>query len=164
MNQKDQATALAIFCDDIRVEVTGKLFCIGVYTTNVHIRPEDIFDRVAVLITIKWPRALIPNFVGVKTQVTAQPEMPYQALQFQSLNMSTDKPISPFSGFKMKTFLQLRFPPLRVDDTIDVWVKVDDQEIPAGRIYIEKAPDLNQAVNAFVQRTASTSKTPSPAA
>ena len=64
----------------------------------------------------------------------------------------------------MNSFLQLRFPPLRVDDTIDVWVKVDDQEIPAGRIYIERAPDLNQVVNAFVQRTTSTSETPSPTA
>ncbi len=132
--------ALAQFFDDIRVEMTGKTILIGQYVGDMILASEaPPVDRLAVLLSAKWPRDYVPQTVGVKIDVTAQPSL-IQPFAVPEPSDLSDKPPTPFAGITMQAMIQLRFPPVRAGDIVDVWLQVDGQDIPAGRLKIVDQP------------------------
>ena len=132
--EKPPIIALAQFFDDIRMEVTGKAILIGQYAGYMVLSPGSMpVDRVAVLLTVRWPRDYTPREMGMKIDVPGQPPLvhPLPALSPPDF---TNKPPSPFSGVMMQAVLHLRFAPLRIGDTIDVWFQADGHDFPAGRL------------------------------
>lgn len=140
MTDKSTVRALAQFFDDIRLESTGKLILIGQYFTDLVLAPGVLpTDRLAILITVRWPKDFVPNSFAIRIEVTGQApivqEMPPPPPMAQ-----TDAAPSPFAGVTAQTVIHCRFIPLRVGDCIDVWVQVDGENIPAGRLSVTGVP------------------------
>jgi hypothetical protein len=132
--------ALAQFFDDIRVEITGKTILIGQYVGDMILASGALpVDRLAVLLSAKWPRDYLPQTIGVKIDVTAQASI-IQSFAVPEPSGLSDKPPTPFAGVTMQAMFQLRFPPVRVGDFVDVWLQVDGRDIPAGRLKIVDQP------------------------
>jgi hypothetical protein len=128
--------AYAQFFDDIRVEITGKPILIGQYVgTLISMPGAPSVDRLAILLAARWPRDYMPSKIGVKVDVPGQPTIT-QAMAPPPAPDFSSKPISPFSGITTQAIIQLRFPPLRAGDIIDVWFEADDHPFPAGRLYV----------------------------
>jgi hypothetical protein len=129
-------TAMALFFDDIRLEVTGKTILIGQYVGDL-LLPAGAppTDRLAILLNLRWPREYMPRALGVRVDIPGSPSI-HQDLPAPAQPNFANKPSSPFAGVIMQGIVQLRFLPLRVGDLIDVWLKVDDTEIPAGRLRV----------------------------
>lgn len=147
-SDKPPIIAFAQFFDDIRLEVTGKFILIGQYVGTMLIIPgTQLVDRLAVLLTVRWPRDHMPSSLGVNVDIPGQPPI-VQALPTPSTPDFADKPLSPFAGIATQAILQLRFPPLRSGDIIDVWFEADGHKFPAGRLYVsDKAPILTSMLD-----------------
>jgi hypothetical protein len=146
MTDRPPITAMALFFDDVRFEVTGKVILIGQYVGDL-ILPDGAapVDRLAVLVHVRGPRDYMPVRLGVRIEVPGTPPV---VRQFPSPAASdfSDTPLSPFSASTMQAVIQLRFPPLRAGDLVDVWVQSDGNEFPAGRLRISNHPaDLSPA-------------------
>jgi hypothetical protein len=135
-SEKSPITAWAQFFDDVRAETTGKLILIGQYPIDMMILPNSLpVDRLAVLLTARWPREYEPKTLDVRIEIPGQPPI----IQPLPLPMKPDfagVPLSPFSGMIAQAVLQLRFAPLRIGDVIDVWLLTGENELPAGRLRI----------------------------
>ena len=128
--------AYAQFFDDIRIEITGKMILIGQYVGDLVLIPGPmILDRLSVLFTARWPRETKPKQLGIRVEIPGQPHIS-QVLPAPAMPDFTNKPISPFAGVTVQGIIQLRFPPLRIGDIIDVWIQADDYDIPAGRLNV----------------------------
>lgn len=133
-------TAVALFFDDIRIEQSGKSILIGQYSGDLLISPMlPPVDRLYVLLIAKWSRNYFPKHIAIRIDVPGVPSSVQQIPQPSTLG-AIDKPSSPFSACTMQISVQLRFPPLRVGDLIDVWLQVDGQDFPAGRLRVAEAP------------------------
>jgi hypothetical protein len=145
--------ALALFFDDIRLEIGGKLTLIGQYAGDLWLNPaSQPTDRLAVLLHLTWPREYEPRNCAFRIEVTGQPPIAQDFPTPRKPDFS-NKPLSPFSGILVQLAVHLRFPPLRTGDIIDVWCKVDDHELPAGRLRIGapqgQPPEPNAAAVVF---------------
>jgi len=137
MTEKPPITALAQFFDDIRMEVNGKTILIGQYNGDL-ILPQGtpmMVDRLAILLTARWPRDYVPKELGFKISIPGQPQIDQPLAPLPTVDFS-DRPVSDFSGVMIHGAIQLRFAPLRVGDTIEVWLKADGHDLPAGRLTV----------------------------
>jgi hypothetical protein len=129
--------ALAQFFDDIRVEATGKLILIGQYYGDMLLPPNLVvpIDRLAALVTMRWPRDHKPNDLSLRIEITGQPTIAQDLAGVPEIDLS-DKPVSPFSSITAQGMVHIRFLPLRIGDNIDVWVSADGVDVPAGRLHV----------------------------
>lgn len=134
-------SVFAQFLDDIRIEATGKAILIGQYTNGEMILPPGFppVDRLSILITARWPRSYRPEKFGLHIEIPGQPPLDQDFPPLAEPEFA-GKPETPFSGTTMQAIIQARFPPLRVGDTIDVWVKIDGHDFPAGRLTVHDKP------------------------
>lgn len=128
--------AAALFFDDIRIEVGGKLSLIGQYVGSM-ILPEGAspVDRLSLLFYVRFSRGFMPQSLQLKVLVPGQEAIK----QDVSVGPGPDRsqmPDSPFSAGIVESVIQMRFSPLRVGDNIDAWVIVDGHELPAGRLHV----------------------------
>ncbi len=135
--ESNQVTALAFFFDDIRLEIGNKLSLIGQYTLEMSFAEIALpVDRISVLLHVRWPRSHDIGKCLARVDIPGQPKADYQELPFQAaFDLDSDK--SAFSVNIMQAILNLRFPPLRSGDAIDVWFMADDREYAAGRLRIK---------------------------
>ena len=63
--------ALAQFFDDIRMEFTGKLILIGQSMDDLLLQKDSPlpFDRLAILVTMRWPRDYSPSSFKLKSKL-----------------------------------------------------------------------------------------------
>ena len=149
-NESPPVRVVALFFDDARLEVTGKAILIGQYTSEIGIHDPLLLDRLCVFLDIRWPRDYQPSNLTVRVDIPSQPLPVETELMVPAPLDYSNKPQSPFSGAVMQGVVQLRFPPLRYNDNIDVWVTVDGHRFAAGRVTIvppkPPAPSLAAAV------------------
>jgi len=144
MSDLPSITAIALFFDDIRFESNNKLILIGQYASDMIVSPGSLpVDRLSILLHVRWPLDFTPKTVIVRVSVPGQPPM-VQPLPTSDPIIIT-RPKSEFSSVIMQGIVQLRFPPLRAGDTIDVWVQLDGHDIPAGRLHISAPSSLGSA-------------------
>ncbi len=135
MVDRPPVTALAFFFDDIRTEVGNKLTLIGQYGPQMFITdPNFPVDRLAVLLHIRWPSGHHLSNAAVRMDLPGQPSQQYQNVPMEI--PKSEPSASPFSCNIMQVVVQIRFPGLRVGDNIDVWLRIDGHEFPAGRLNI----------------------------
>lgn len=133
-------TATALFFDDIRVEVTGKMILIGQYVGDMILGGgAPPVDRLAVLLNARWPRDYVPASLRVRIEIPGSPNIEYPLPLPAPMDFS-NIPVSPFSGVVTGFAIFLRFAPLRVGDMIDVWILADGTEFPAGRLRVSAQP------------------------
>jgi hypothetical protein len=129
--------ATALFFDDVRVEATGKPILIGQYIGDMYILDNvPPADRLAIVLDVRMPRDYLPTSCAARIVMPGQPEPIVQPLVRPEAPDYTEKPLSPFSGSITQCILQIRFPPLRVGDRIDVWFVADGHDFPAGRLNV----------------------------
>jgi hypothetical protein len=146
----------AQFFDDIRREDNGKLIAIGMYTGDMVLPPgAPPADRLAILITVKWPLTYTPSSLNVRVEVPGQPPITMADAFEAPRSAPLEAPPSSFAGATLQTVIQSRFPPLRIGDKIDVWLLVDEHEIPAGRLQVVAPTDSLQMNAPQNQSTAS---------
>jgi hypothetical protein len=147
-SEKSPVTAWAQFFDDIRMEASGKPILIGQYVTDMVIPLGSMpVDRLAVLIAAKWPREYWPTTLMVRINMPGQPPIEAALPVPEKIDVS-DKPLSPFSGYITQVAIQLRFAPLRAGDILDVWLRADEHDIPAGRLRITDGSSSQNAPSA----------------
>ena len=141
--------ALAQFFDDIRVEVTGKAILIGQYASYMVLSPGMMpVDRLAVLLTVRWPRDYIPREMGMKIDVPGQLPLVYP-LPAPSPPDFTNKPLSPFAGVMMQAVLQLRS--LRASGDFDqYWAFHLQQEYERNHQRRYQRPARKQKINRYL--------------
>jgi hypothetical protein len=67
-------TGVALFFDDIRIEIGAKLTLIGQYIgTLFHNESAIPIERLAVLLYLRWPRDYIPENCSIRVEITGQP-------------------------------------------------------------------------------------------
>jgi hypothetical protein len=143
--------AFAQFFDDIRMEINGKAILIGQYAGDLILQAGfPVFvDRLAILLTVKWPRDYMPNGLSIEINIPGQPKINQPLDNPPSMDFS-HRPLSDFSGVMLQWVIQLRFAPLRAGDIIDVWFKADGRELPAGRLFVtDKIPSRTEKAGTF---------------
>ncbi len=146
MSESLPVFAAALFFDDIRIELGGKLSLIGQYVGSM-ILPEGAppVDRLSLLFYLRFARDFMPQTLQLKILVPGQ-EAIKQDVSLGSGPDRSQMPDSPFSAGIVESVIQMRFSPLRVGDNIDAWVIVDGRELPAGRLHVvSHAPTEAQA-------------------
>lgn len=130
--------ASVLFCDDIRVESTGKLFCVGVYTARLGLFENAPVDRLGVLVSIRWPRDYRPDALAIKLLLPGMREGEWQPLDMPSSypELPPGQLPSPFAGMVINAVINVRFPAARIGDVVDLWLRADGRELPVGRLDI----------------------------
>ena len=148
MTSSHQVFALAQFFDDARLEITGKTILIGQYIGSMVIPPgAPTVDRLVIVMSARWNRDFQPKAVGIVVAIPGQP-MLIQPFPFEE-NPPATIPASEFSSVLLQGLLQIRLSPLRVGDTIDVWLDVDGEKVPAGRLRVVDQPTRTIGVAAI---------------
>ncbi len=136
-------TVSALFFDDIRLEIGNKLSLMGQYINEMYVaHPSVPIDRISILLHARWPKEYNVESCFARIDIPGQPKAEYQdlPLQFDSDPKSDD---SVFSIRVLQAVLNLRFPPLRNGDVIDVWFMANDHEYAAGRLRIKNVETAN---------------------
>lgn len=141
----------AMFLDDIRMEVGSKLSLMGMYTSTMALPEGALVDRISIFLYLRWhPDHITPKHCVVRIQVTGQPET---RQEFPIVEMELPPGRTPFTAQFLNTAVQMRFPPLRVGDSVDVWADIDGDEYPAGRLRIVAAAPPALPVGAAIQQS-----------
>lgn len=143
MSAPSSLHALALFFDDVRLELGNKFTLIGQYLRDLYLPPgAPPLDRLAILLIARWPLDWFP------ASVSARVVLPRQDPIIQMFSVLPPSALPPqrtaFSGHHFETAMNLRFAPLQAGDTIEVWMAFDGDERPAGRLHIidgTPAPD-----------------------
>ncbi len=121
------------FCDDLRIEATGKLLLVGCYPGSlILLNSAAPIDRLWVVTKILWPRGFDVTDMRMRIDVPAQ-EPGFV-------------PVAPVSSDTASAMLtatcawQLRFPPLRPGDVIRVRVECGGGTVNCGELAAAAAP------------------------
>jgi hypothetical protein len=126
--------ATSMFCDDVRVESTGKLILVGCYPGNViMLNQAQPVDRLWVFTKIIWPPDL--DVTGMRLRI----DMPAQEPGF--ITVQNAPAPSPDVSPGATCVWQLRFLPLRPGDVIRVGVEVGARIVHSGEL-IAMAPPV----------------------
>jgi len=126
-------SVIALFFDDIRIEVTGKNIFVGQYIDQVLLAPDaPPLDRLWVAFFIRLPLGYSPHSMAVKIDIPGQPPIN----QMFSSPPTTAHAEAPFDYASVQAIVQLRFPPLRPNDVVRAWIEVDGQEFPGGYLRV----------------------------
>lgn len=128
---------VALFFDDIRIEAGGKAIFIGQYIGAMGLPDGFLFaDRISVLVHAKWPSNFQPTDMRLRVDIPGQPSQTQPIDISRNLQESVGSSVQ--SNHIVQAIINMRFPPLRIGDAIDVWLVVDDHVLPAGRLNIIK--------------------------
>ena len=135
MNLPASLRVLALFFDDVRIELGGKFTLVGQYQDDLYIPPgAPPFDRLAVLLVARWPLDWFPASIAARLVLPRQ-EPVIQEFPAQS-PVQTPEPLTPFAGHNFQAVLHMRFAPLHAGDMIEVWMDFNGHDLPAGRLRI----------------------------
>lgn len=132
--------AFAVFFDDVRMEIGNKLSLMGLHGPIVQLNPASgaIIDRMAVFLTVRWPIMHQPKTIAFKLnvpgQITEYADLPAEAMQAAANVQEHSVATTIYTAF------QLRFPPLRVGDSLTALLKVDGSEMKIGSLEITPMP------------------------
>lgn len=148
----DTIQVQAIFCDELRPEANGKFSLMGFYMAELFLLDpiNTPVDRIAIAVQAKWSYDFIPSLLKIRVQL---PRQEAQDIPFPTENMFKERG-EPASEFRTRQFFigfNLRLLPLQPEDNIDVWLIVDETNIPAGRLRVRSAP-LQPENNEDVQK------------
>ncbi len=125
--------SVSVFCDDIRMEATGKLTLIGCYPGNVIMAvPGQPIDRLCIYTRMTWGNDFDPAGLRLRVDLPAQEP---NFMQVQSTAPATDE-----SQGLATCVMNLRFPPLRIGDRLRVSVDAGGQLITSGDLVVVPAP------------------------
>jgi hypothetical protein len=123
----------SLFCDDIRLEATGKLNLVGCYPGNVIIAsPHQPIDRLFIYTRLVWGHDFDPT--GLRLRV----DMPGQEPSFMEVQSIT--PATPESPGVAACVMNLRFPPLRVGDRLQVHIDAGAHTAITGELFVVPPP------------------------
>jgi len=137
----DGVQAVALFFDELRFEVHNKFSLMGQYVGAMYLLDpmRAPVDRLGIIVYAKWPLELRPHTLCLRIELPRQEPLDFDLTAQQQFPESSEPP-SPFRSRLFQTGMNLRFPPLQVGDALDVWLTVNDQVIPAGRLSIRSQP------------------------
>jgi hypothetical protein len=130
-----------LFCDDIRLEASGKITLVGHYLSELCLlTPNATIDRCALYLHATWRWDQQPGRVVLRVELPGQESslFPVQ-LAARPASPPRQPPEAFPEVFMVQSVLQLRFPPLRAGDTIRVFLRGDDGEQLAGRLLVRRA-------------------------
>jgi hypothetical protein len=125
--------ATSLFCDDVRMEATGKLMLIGCYPGNIIVvNPAQPLDRLWVFTKILWPRDFDPAGLRMRIDLPAQQPgyMPVQTMAPAHADMMPSA----------TCVWQLRILPLRVGDVLRVGVELGGRVAHSGELLAVAQP------------------------
>ncbi|MGC8476609.1 MAG: hypothetical protein ACP5NP_09675 [Acetobacteraceae bacterium] len=141
MSAPSSLQALALFFDDIRLELGYKFTLIGQYLGDVYLPPgAPPLDRLAILLIARWPLDWFPASVSARVVLPRQDPV-IQQLPVQPSAMPPPAQTA-FSGYNFQAAMNLRFAPLQTGDIIEVWMNFDGDYVPAGRLRFIDSSDL----------------------
>ena len=119
--------ASSMFCDDVRLEATGKLSMIGCYPGNVILAaPEQPVSHLWVLTKLMWHNGFDP--VGLRMRV----DLPAQAPGYMAVRV--DPSVNEALANSALCVWQLRFLPLRVGDILRISVEQGTARLHCGEL------------------------------
>jgi hypothetical protein len=139
-NAADRLPIMAVsqFCDDVRMETTGKLFLIGCYPANIiALNPAHSTDRLWVVTKILWPRDFDATGMRICIDVPAQ--------QPGFVAVETDASTNSSTMLSATSAWQVRFPPLRPGDVIRVHVECGGGRVNCGELTAAALPPLSRS-------------------
>jgi hypothetical protein len=124
----------SLFFDDIRSELGGKLTMVGHYLQDCLLTPTSVLDRLAIYTHAWWLADYRPKTVFVRLDLPGKQPSLYPVSTIQQ-----DIPGAP-SRLICQSVIHMRFDPLRPDDVIRTWLRVDDVDYESGRLNIRQCP------------------------
>jgi hypothetical protein len=122
----------SLFFDDIRSELGGKLTMVGHYLQDCLLTPTSVLDRLAIYTHAWWLANYRPKAVFVRL------DLPGKQPNFYPVSVTQqDTPGGP-SLLVCQSVIHMRFDPLRPDDVIRTWLRVDDVDYESGRLNIRQ--------------------------
>ncbi len=124
---------VSVFCDDVRMEATGKLTLVGCYPGNVLIAtPGNPIDRLCIYTKMTWGQDFDP--AGMRLRV----DLPAQEPNFMSVQ--TTSPATEHEPGVATCVMNLRFPPLRIGDRLRVSLDAGGRLINSGDLLVVQPP------------------------
>jgi hypothetical protein len=125
--------SVSVFCDDIRMEATGKLTLVGCYPGSVIIAtPGQPIDRLCIYTRMMWGNEFDPAGLRLRVDLPAQEP---NFMQVQSTSPATQE-----TPGLATCVMNLRFAPLRVGDRLRVSVDAGGRLITSGDLTVVPAP------------------------
>ncbi len=122
----------SLFFDDIRSELGGKLTMVGHYLQDCLLTPTSVLDRLAIYTHAWWNAINRPKAVFVRLDLPGKQPTLYPVTVTQQ-----DTPGSP-SVMVCQSVIHMRFDPLRPDDVIRTWLRIDEVDYESGRLNIRQ--------------------------
>ncbi len=138
LGQEAPFTAVVLFCDDVRLEATGKLTLVGHYVgESCHLPAHATMDRCAIYLHATWPWRIEPKAVSLRVDLPGrEPTVHPVRIAARGERATTE---APPDAFLLQSYLHLRFSPLQDGDTLRVFLRVDGSERPAGQLTVRRA-------------------------
>jgi len=130
--QRQRISTTSLFFDDIRSELGGKLTMVGHYLQDCLLTPTSVLDRLAIYTHAWWLANYRPKTVFVRLDLPGKQPLLYPVSVTQQ-----DTPGGP-SLLVCQSVIHMRFDPLRPDDVIRTWLRVDDVDYESGRLNIRQ--------------------------
>lgn len=136
----------ALFCDEVRVETGGKVSAMGLYTGALLLPDpaDNPVDRLGIVVSAIWPREFRPDKIGIRFQLPRQ-ELLQGDLPEALAGRLQEGALAGSEAFRLLSSFNIRTVPLRPGDVIEVWLIVNEQALPAGRLHVQGAPTLQAA-------------------
>lgn len=133
--------ALAHFCDDIRVEASGKLTLVGVYNADMLFQEFPAFvPKLAVWLFVSSPIGETINTIAVKISKADSVIMEFAPTTIQKMTPMRDAAHDAPS--RMTFTLNIGLPPMTLSEacTVRVDVAVDGTDYCAGKLHVGLMP------------------------
>jgi hypothetical protein len=141
MKDETPVTAIAFFFDDARLEVGNKFSFMGMYVDDAVLSTPNVpFDRLAVLLHIRWRRDFEAGSFKFRIEIPRQDPISHE-IEPPAPDPGKSPTTTPFAEMQLNAVLNLRFPPLQPGDDIKIWAIIDGIDVPAGRLVIRGPPE-----------------------
>jgi hypothetical protein len=128
----EQVVTTSLFCDDIRMEATGKLTLIGCYPGNVILaNPAQPIDRLCIYTKVIWGKDFDASALRLRVDLPAQ--------EPNFMDVQTSSPATDETPGLATCVMNLRFPPLRVGDRLRVGVTAGSRLFYSGELLVIQA-------------------------
>lgn len=141
--------AYAIFCDDIRNEVNGKISLMGIFGNLMYL-PEfpAVLPKLCAVLTASTPANRPFQSVSFKGTMDENVvfEMALDSNQMEQMRQQSSGLIEDPKGFEAKAMVVLSPLHLAAPTKIKISIVADGEEIECGGLQISKAPEGLQIV------------------
>jgi hypothetical protein len=129
--------AMAMFCDEIRLDSGSKLTLMGHYPHNLCFTPSGRpIERLAVYTRASWRSSFRPTTLAVRLDVPGYEPRLHPISRTQIEHRTPGE-----SGISLvHSVVHLHFMPLRPGASISAWLRIDDIDLPTGNLTIRPAP------------------------